>query len=174
MKKIAVIYKSKYGATKQYAEWIAETLEASLFEVSNIKSSQLMDYDIVIYGGGLYADGINDIKFVTKTPYKSLIVFTVGIFDPQTSDYSAVLSKNFTPEELSKIKIFHLRGNIDYEKLSMIHKGMVAVIKKLAEKKSPAERTSDDQFILETYGKKVDFIDKSTIATLVEYVCMQK
>lgn len=51
-KQIAVIYKSKYGSTKQYAEWIAKELDASLFEATNIKPSQLLDYDVVVYGGG--------------------------------------------------------------------------------------------------------------------------
>jgi len=48
MKKISVIYKSKHGTTKRYAQWIAEELEAQFFEASNIKPSQLMSYDVEI------------------------------------------------------------------------------------------------------------------------------
>jgi flavodoxin len=58
LKTIAVIYKSKDGTTRRYAEWLAEDLGASLFEATTIKPNQLMDFDIVIYGGGLYAGGI--------------------------------------------------------------------------------------------------------------------
>ena len=170
MNKIAVIYKSKYGTTKQYAEWIAEELNAPLFEVSSIKPLQLMDYDVVVYGGGLYASGIDGIKFVTKNPCKSLVVFTVGLADPNITDYSAVLAKNIPSEKLSKVKVFHLRGGIDYGKLNFVHKVMMAIVKKQAEKKSPAERTSDDKGILETYGGKIDFTDKSTISPLIDYV----
>ena len=89
MKNIAVIYKSKYGTTKQYAKWIAEELGASLFEASSINPSQLMTYDVVVYGGGLYAGGIIGVKLVTGNPCKSLVVFTVGAADPGTTDYGS-------------------------------------------------------------------------------------
>ncbi|MCL2753939.1 MAG: flavodoxin domain-containing protein [Defluviitaleaceae bacterium] len=168
--KIAVIYKSKYGKTKRYAEWIAEALNAPLFEHTKLSPRQLNNYDVVIYGGGLYAGGINGIKLVKGNFCKSLIVFTVGVADPKDSDYTHILENAFTTEKLSKIKTFHLRGGIDYIKLSPIHRLMMAAMKKLIEKKPIAKRDSDDVGILETYGKNVDFCDKATIKPLVEYV----
>ena len=170
MKSIVVVYKSKYGATKKYAEWIAESLEAPLFEASSVNPSQLTEYDVVIYGGGLYASGINGVKLVTKNPCKSLVVFTVGLADPKITDYSEILSKTFSMEQLSEVKVFHWRGGMDYSKLGLIDKGLMAMVKKQAEKKPPAERTSDDQGVIETYGKKVDFTDRSVILPLIEFV----
>ena len=73
--KIAVIYKSHYGTTKQYAEWIAEALDTKLLERSSVKSEDISDYDLVIFGGGLYASGILGINLVTKNPPKELILF---------------------------------------------------------------------------------------------------
>ena len=170
MLKIAVIYKSQYGTTKQYAEWIAETLEAELYEASAIKPAQLMDFDVVVYGGGLYAGGVSGAKLVTKNPCKSLVLFTVGLADPKITDYSEILARTFTSEQIEKTKIFHLRGGIDYSKLGFAHKGMMAMAKKMIEKKPMSERTSDDHGIIETYGKKVNFTDKAAIEPLVAYV----
>jgi len=167
--KIAVVYKSKYGKTKRYAEWIAEALNAPLFENANMKPHQLGNYDVVVYGGGLYAGGINGVKLVTQNPCKSLILFTVGVADPKDTDYTLILEKAFTPEQLAKTKAFHLRGGIDYSRLSLVHRAMMAAMKKVIEKKPLAERQSDDVGILETYGKDVDFSDKATIEPLVEY-----
>ena len=62
------------------------------------------------------------MKLVTENPCNSLIVFTVGATDPDTTDYSVILSKNFTQDLLSKVKVFHLRGGIDYAKLSIVQK----------------------------------------------------
>ena len=170
MSKIAVIYKSKYGATKQYARWIAEELSAPLFEASDIKPSQLADYDVVVYGGGLYAGGISGVKLVTENPVKALVVFTVGLKDPETADFSDVLTKNFKQEYLPKIKVFHLRGGADFKSLSLFHKGIIATLKKVAEKKSPDERTSEEQTAFAIADKEVDFTDKEAISPLVEYV----
>jgi hypothetical protein len=171
MKKVAVIYSSKYGATKKYAAWIAEALGADLLERAAVKPAQIPTYDLVVYGGGLYAGGISGIEKIKKTPPKKLVVFTVGMFDPAKTDYSDILNKNFTPALLISIKVFHLRGGIDYQSLSPVHKGMMAMVKKLSlDKKTSAELSEDDKTILETYGAKVDFTDRSSIKPIIEHI----
>ena len=170
MKNIAVIYKSKYGTTKQYAKWIAEELNAPIFEAPSVKPAQLTDYDVVVYGGGLYAGGIIGVKLCTKNPCKSLVVFTVGLATPETADYSEILARNFTPEQLAETKVFHLQGGMDYGKLSVLHRAMMAFKKKESEKTPTADRTSDDQQLIETYGGKINFTNKDSIKPLVDYV----
>jgi len=172
VKNIVVIYKTKYGTTKQYAQWIAEELNSSIFEASETKPSQLKNYDLVIYGGGLYAGGVIGSKLVSENPCNALIVFTVGAADPNDTDYSEILAKNFTQELLSVTKIFHLRGGIDYAKLSLVHKGMMAMMKKMvlkSTKQNVTEVSSEDKLLLETFGGKVDFTDRATIKPLVDY-----
>ena len=170
MARIAVICKSKYGTTKQYAEWIAEALEAKLFEASDVKPVQLMDFDVVVYGGGLYAGGVIGAKLVTKNPCKSLVLFTVGLADPKITDYSEIIGKTLSHEQLAKAKVFHLRGGVDYSKLGLFHKVLMAMVKKAAEKKPLNERTGADHGLIETYGKNVDFTDRATIEPLIAYV----
>ena len=53
MKSTAVIYKSKYGSTKKYAEWIGEELECDVLETGSVSADTLKKYDTIIYGGGL-------------------------------------------------------------------------------------------------------------------------
>ncbi len=36
MSKIVVVYKSKYGTTKRYAEWISKSLSCDLFDRKDI------------------------------------------------------------------------------------------------------------------------------------------
>ena len=170
MSNIAVVYKSKYGYTKQYAQWIAAELGVSLFEASQIKPAQLAAYDVVVYGGGLYAGGINGVSLVTKNPCENLVVFSVGLADPHTTDYSEILAKNFPGETLTNTKVFHLRGGIDYTKLWFSHKVMMAIVRKMAAKKAEAERNSEERGILEAGTVGVDFTDKCTITPIVEYI----
>jgi len=171
MHTIAVVYTSKYGSAKQYAEWIAEELNASLFEAASMTPAQLLTFDVVVYGGGLYASGINGVKLITKNPCKSLVLFTVGLANPDTTDYSEILRKNFTQELLSKAKVFHLRGGIDYKKLNFVHRIMMAMVKKIkVDKKPPEQRSDEERAFLEAYGKKIDFTNKAAITPLVDYV----
>lgn len=170
MNNIAVVYKSKYGATKQYAQWIAEDLGAKLFESRTVSSVDLQKYNLVIYGGGLYASGIAGVDLVIKNPIQNRIIFTVGLANPETTDYTEILEKNIPPELLGKVKLFHLRGGMDYKKLSPIHRGMMAMMKKMTiGKKQEKELTEEDKTFLDTYGGNVQFADRNTIAPLVEY-----
>jgi menaquinone-dependent protoporphyrinogen IX oxidase len=170
MSNICVIYKTKYGTTKQYAEWIAEELEAPLFEITNIKPSQLMEYNAVVFGGGLYAGGILGVSFVAQNPCKSLVVFTVGLADPNNTDYKQLINKNFKQELLPQIKFFHLRGGIDYGKINFVDKTLMYMLKKKLSKKDEADLSVEDKGIINTYGKKVDFTNRSTIVPLINYV----
>ena len=80
--KTVVIHKSKTGFVKKYAEWIAEELSADIFEASKVTSDMLTAYEIVIYGGGLYAVGINGVKLIKQNldelKNKKVIVFFIS------------------------------------------------------------------------------------------------
>ena len=45
MRKIIVIYESKYGSTRCYAQWIAEELTCSLFERKDFNPKDFTKYD---------------------------------------------------------------------------------------------------------------------------------
>ncbi|MBU5311152.1 flavodoxin domain-containing protein [Tissierella carlieri] len=175
MNKIVVVYKSKYGSTKKYAEWIAKELEADLFESSEIKGEKLSEYDSIIFGGGLYASGINGIGIITKNfqdlKSKNLIIFTVGLAATDDKDiFKPIIEKNLTEEMRKEVKIFHLRGGIDYSKLNFLHKSMMAMLKRMVANKKPEELSTEDKMMLETYGEKVDFTNIEAIEPLVSYV----
>jgi menaquinone-dependent protoporphyrinogen IX oxidase len=177
MGKTAVIYKSKYGSTKKYAQWIAEELEADLFDVTQVNTEALGQYQTIIFGGGLYASGIIGSDFLVKNyellAEKQIIVFTVGLANPQLTDYTNIIEKNFPPMMRESIKIFHLRGAIDYKKINITHKAMMALLKKKVTKIDEKDQDEETKMMLETYGQTVDFTDKSTVKDLVDY-CMTK
>ena len=80
--KIAVIYKSRYGSTKKYAEWIAQEAGADLLEHSQAKINDLVKYDTIVYGGNLHAGKIDGKELIVnnfeKIKEKKLIIFWVG------------------------------------------------------------------------------------------------
>lgn len=178
MKKTVVIYSSKYGSTKCYARWISETLSCPVFEKKSIQPSDLRNYDTIIYGGGLYAGGVSGISLLTKNYQslqdKNIILFTCGLADPEDKENVSHIRKSLTrvltPEMMNEIRIFHLRGAIDYSGLSFVHRSMMAMLRKMLLKKDPRELREEDKMLLDTYGKKVDFTDKNSIKPLIEYV----
>ena len=170
-----VLYGSKYGSTKQYAEWIAEELNADLLDVNDANLQNIKNYDTIIYGGAVYAGGITGINFIVKNydqlKNAKLVIFTCGIADPSIDINKENLIKNvlkkFPKASADEFALFHLRGAMDYSKMSFLHKTMMsALVKKIKNKSS---LTDEERGILDTYGKTVDFVDKSTIWPIIRY-----
>lgn len=172
--KTIIIYKSKYGSTQEYAQWLAEELGCLAFDIAAGKKLVLGEYDTIILGGGLYAGGISGSSIITNNwltlKEKSIVVFTVGLANPDNTDYQSIIDKNFNTEQKEKIKFFHLWGGMDYKKLGFIHKSMMAMLVSETRKKNESELTDEDKMMLETYGGIVDFTDRTTLKPIIEYI----
>ena len=172
-KKIAVIYKSKYGSTKRYAEWIAKAVDGDLFESSKIKIEDLLHYDTVVFGGSLHAVGIKGVELITKNfeqlKSKKIIVFATGCSPAKEEAIEHVIDHNFTVDIKEKIKFFYLRGAFNYSKLNFIDKLMMSLLKR-NEKKKQEDLDQDSRELLAVYNNPVDWTDEKAIAPLVKYI----
>lgn len=170
--KTLVIYKSHYGATKQYAQWIAEALNADVMENSKVKGDSVLPYDTIVLGGGLYAGGISGISLLDKIQKqiegKEILVFIVGLSPPQDNIIptakGTIIKKIKFP--IQNIDMFYMRGAMDFSKLSVVHRTMMGMLKKFLLKKE--NRTEEDEGMLACFDGNVDFLDKSYIEPLVE------
>lgn len=176
---IAVIYKSKYGTTKKYAGWIAIKLDADLYEITDITSADLLDYNTIIYGSSLNMGKIKGLNFITKNyekiKDKNVIVYAVGLYDNNEDTINKIKEVNFSEEFSNKAKLFYLKGSIDYKNLSLVDKLLMQGLKKSLERKSDdLDKISKE--LLESFYSKIDYTDKNLIYPLVEYVnenCME-
>ena len=169
-----VIYKSKYGSTKKYAEWIAEELSCDAVPHKKIKAEDLAKFDTIVYGGGLYAEMIAGISLITKNldklDGKKIAVFTTGITPLDCREYydDLVLKKNFKPEMLGEIRVFNYLGKMILSELSPVHRAAIKTLKKImSEKENP---TPMEKLLIDLCDTDGDFCDKSAIKGLTEYV----
>lgn len=167
-----VIYKSKTGFTKKYAEWIAEELSADIFNVSKAKASTLTNYDTIIYGGSLHASSINGIKFIiqnmNKIKDKKVVVFATGASVVREDVINEVANKNFTMDAQKYIKFFYLRGGFNYSKLSPFDKMMISLFRWILKRKQ--ELSSGEKGMLALFDKPVDYTMKENINEIITYV----
>ena len=168
-----VIYKTKYGSTKDYAMWIAEALGCEAVDAKTVKIDDIIGYDTIIYGGGLYSEVINGVTLITKNfeklKDKKLIVYTTGITPIDCRGYydTYVLEKNFKPYMLEKIKIFNFLGKMITEELSVPHRAALKMLKKIMSgKENPTEM---EKLLIDLCDLSGDFTDKEAIKELVEY-----
>lgn len=174
MGKVAVLYQSRYGTAKQYAEWIAEETGGTLFALPKVKLADLEGYDTIVIGGGIYASSILGISFLkknfTRLSGKRLIVFSVGASFDSKKNTDAIRNHNLTPEMQKTVRFFHLRGGLFYGKMSALDRtGMKLMVGML--KKKPEDQWDDEtRGLVETYGKDTSFLDRASIAPILAAV----
>ena len=172
MEKTLVLYRSRYGYTKRYAEMIAEELGCGLREASRMSAGDLAPYDTLIFGGGLYASAINGVNIIRDhfdlLQGKHIAVWATGINAGSPEVMEQVWRRNF-PEEIRKnIRMFYLRGGFDYGNLSPLHKIMMTGLKwKIKASKNQSE---EDAGLLKAYQRPENHCDRRNIAGLVTYV----
>ena len=175
MKQI-IIYGSQYGSTYRYAEKLSE--QTNIPAVSYKDAPDLSGMKTIIYLGGLYAGGVLGLAKTLRglSPYGGfkLILVTVGLADPNEPENQenirASLKKQIPSELLVQTEIFHLRGSIDYKKLGVGHRTMMALLYHSVRKMPPEKQTAEDRALMETYGKQVDFTDFNTLEPIVEEI----
>lgn len=168
-----IIYGSQYGTTKMYAEELSKrtNVKALSFE----KIDDINKYNKIIYLGGLYAGGVlgmsKTFKKLNDMTNRRIILVTVGLADPKNTEninnIRNAIKRQLSKNILEKIKIFHLRGGIDYSKLNFVHKTLMNLLYKKAKNLPEEKETVEDKAIIETYGKKVSFIDFSDLDGIV-------
>ena len=168
-----VLYKSKYGSTKAYARWIAEDLGCEAKDSKGVKVDDLLGYDTIIYGGGLYAENIAGASLITKNieklKNKKLVIFTTGITPLDVREYydHEVLDKNIKTEIRQHIKVYNFMGRMVLSELSAPHRAALKMLKKIMSgKENPSEL---EKMLIELCDADGDFTDRSAIAELVEY-----
>lgn len=168
--KTIVAYRSKSGYTERYARWIAEELGCDI--KADAEYSDIADYDVIIYGGGMYAGGLNGSRLIKrntdKLAGKHIVLFAVGSNPGREEELAAFWARLLNEEQLSAIPHFYLRGGFDYNKLGKADRILMNMLKKrLQSLKNPTE---DERGMLEAYDNPVDFSAKENIEPLVACV----
>ncbi len=169
-----VVYRTRYGSTKQYAHWICEELNCRVEDARDITIDELLDYDTIIYGGGLYAEVINGITLITKNidrlKDKKIAVFSTGITPIDCRDYydKLVIEKNFKNGVPDCVKLFNFTGKMIIDELSLVHRTALKTLKKImTSKKDPSEM---EKLLVELCDADGDFSERSQINGLIAYV----
>lgn len=172
--KTLIIYKSKTGFTKKYAQWLSESLSADIVEFSNVTKESYVNYELIIFGGGLYVLGINGLKKILKdfTYYKNkrLIVFATGATPNREETTNEIRNVNFTPGQQQDIKFFYLRGGFDFSKLGIIDKLLMILLKIKLKMKKESKRSPDEKGMLAAYEQVSDFSKQKYIEEVVDYI----
>lgn len=171
--KSIVVYSSKTGFTKKYAEMISEELCCSAITIDEAKKQDLTAYDQLIYGGSLYASGVLGLKkflgMMGQIEFEKVAVFGVGATSYNENLIDELIKKNYPKGKPENHRFFYLRGGFNYNKLNSVDKFLMGMMKKNIEKKKEEDLTEDDKGLLASFDKPVDFVSKDFIKDILKY-----
>ena len=171
MSNTIVLYTSKYGATKKYAEWLSQALSCDSMETRHADAAKLLQYDRIVLGGGIYAGGIAGFSFLKKNygklQDKKIIVFAVGA-SPYDEKAMQVLRARHFQGALAEIPCCYCRGAWNEDALSLPDRMLCAMLKKAVAKKDPADCEPWEAALMQTMGSNVDWTDKESLTPVIE------
>lgn len=166
----AILYRSKYGAARQYAAWLSEETGFPMLDVRRADIRQLQKLDTVIFGGGVYASGLAGLSFLKKNigalRGKRLVVFFVGASPYEESSFREVVSRNMG-EQLGDIPCFYCRGAWDPAAMNGIDRKLCQLLRRAVAKKPPQELAVWERALVEAGDARCDWTDRRYLAPIL-------
>ncbi|MDR0922019.1 MAG: flavodoxin domain-containing protein [Lactobacillales bacterium] len=176
-----IFHASEYGAGKQYATWVKENVpNATLLDSRLDAVVDFSAFDNIVMIGSFYWDGLHGAKFMKKhwqeIKDKHVIMATVGIANPESSDYTRIKKFAFPDEMIEKMEFYHLRGALDYSKISWSHRQFLKLMPIFYKKKQKRllkegkGLDKDAQEFLENYGGKISYVARENVEPIIQSV----
>ena len=167
-----IIYKSKYGASKKYAEWISEETGFQIKELSEVTKLDFAKYDTLIFGSGIYMSKLVISDLIEKNhellTNKNLIAFGVGSCPFNEENIKTIINNSF--EYFKDIPFFYCRGIIHVNNMKFMDKVLCKMLQKVIAKKPPEERTLLEDTIATSGLELNDWTEKKHIDPIINKI----
>jgi menaquinone-dependent protoporphyrinogen IX oxidase len=138
-----IIYKGKYGATRQYARWLGDELYLPIADSDDISKTVLTGYDFLVVGSSVYIGKMllkgwlrNNVAAIQG---KKIFLFMVSGTPPDKKEKLERYVQASVPAEIrSGCEIFFLPGRLVMKNLSWLDRIMLKMGSKLT--KAPDEK----------------------------------
>lgn len=173
MNKGMILYKSKYGSAKKYAEWLQGMTGFECRVLPKGDGEDLSRYETIILCGGIYASGIAGLPFfkknIGKWKGKKTAIFCVGASPYEERAFEELKARNLTGD-LREIPLFYGRGAWDEGKMKFVDKTLCGLLKKSIAKKDPNSYEPWMKALMDAAGQSCDWTDQKYLTPLLEYL----
>lgn len=170
-----ILFQSKYGAARKYAEWLAQMTGFACIEVKKADIEEVEKYDTIVLGGGIYASGIAGLPFLKKYADrlldKKLAVFCVGASPYDEKAFEEIRRRNFK-DRLACIPCFYCRGAWMESRMSFKDRTLCGLLKKMVAKQDPATYEPWQKALMEAIasGEDYDWTDRDALIPLAKFI----
>lgn len=170
MSRILVLYQSKTGFTKRYAELIAEAIDAQAADIRKVSRRELAGCEVLVFGGRAHAGRFSGFarakRMFQKSGAKHFVVFATGAAPNQAEEtVEQFWNNNLSPEEIASIPHFYMQSGLCYEKMGFVDKFMMKGLSSMLEKKK--NLTEDERLMAKMIETSFDNSSPEYIEPLV-------
>lgn len=158
-----IIYRSETGFTRQYALWLAEALECEAVAWQRRRRVDFEKFDTVIYGGWFHAGGIRGLAWF-REQLPRLAVFAVGACPGDDPGVGQALENNLPGPLWDGVARFYLRGGLNYEKMGLGDRLMMAAFRQMLRKKE-----GPDSETLRGVSRSFSALDRESLRPLLDW-----
>lgn len=173
MEKGIIVYQSKYGATKKYAEWLQAMTDYYCVEASKATVNEVAQYETIILCGGIYASGIAGLSFlkknIDKLKNKKMAILCVGASLYDEGAFTAIKGHNLTGD-LRDIPLFYGRGAWTESKMKFMDRTLCKMLQKSVAKKDPNTYEPWMKALMCAVGQDCDWTDKKYLIPLMDFL----
>jgi len=143
-----VIYKGKYGATRQYAEWLGLALGFPVLQAGQEAKEQIVNASHILIGSSIYIGKLQMREWLKENQLlladKKVFLFMVAGTPPGEKEKLEGYFKANVPLDMhDKIRCYFLPGKLAFKKLSLIDKLLLKMGSMLAKQSGETISTAD-------------------------------
>jgi menaquinone-dependent protoporphyrinogen IX oxidase len=160
-----IIYKGKYGATRQYAEWIGNELQLPVYTPDRLPAAQIEASDFLVIGASVYTGKLMLREWLNKNndqiKNKKLFLFVVcGTPADKTEVLDQIIRMNVPAGIRNRFSVFFLRGRVVMKQLSWLHKLLLAIASRITKDVDEKKRMQEgyDEVIKENIAPLVNAV----------------
>lgn len=173
MKDLAVVYATKYGHTKQYADWMKEEAGADIFVSTSFTPTKALEYKAVVFAGGVYGDKILIMDWLKKNlgqvNVNKIIIAAVSWYCNDSEEAKArLIAENYPEQFKNVVPLVVINSGIDKKKTSVMDKAQLLAAQSAINKHEV--RSADDINALAIIKGYSDSTSKDNLKSLTAAV----
>jgi menaquinone-dependent protoporphyrinogen IX oxidase len=119
-----IVYKGKYGATRQYAHWLSEALHLPAYEAGDKAIGDVKQYDFIVAGGSVYVGKWLLKEWIARyqpiIQRKKIFAFIVCATPQSAKEKLHKIAADNIPTLLPGSQVHFLPGKVIHKELSWL------------------------------------------------------
>lgn len=167
--KTVIVYYSKTGFTRKYANWLADALECPAIPLHEVRPEDLEPAQIVIFASWFHAGNIQKLSWFKeqKLGDKKRAVLATGATPGESALVKEALDNNFKTDR-ADYALFYAQSGLNYEKMALGDKLMMKMFASMMRKKK--DKSVDDEEMCRMIGGSFDGCRREYLEQVIRWV----